>query len=208
MLSRTPRSLRERQTAATRKQIVDVAMEMLTRHPAEPFTHEIIAKKAGMGARTVYRYFPRRANLMQVVWERIREETRTRFPSNEREVVVFARTQFREFDKQEAMVRASLAFSGSTEIRARGSLQGRPAFRKSLSHITAHLPPAERRRLIAVCLAIYSAPFWQLLRDRGELDGGEPGEAAAWALQAVLSAARSEARRLRGKRKGKESEEK
>jgi hypothetical protein len=53
------------------------------------------------------------------------------------------------------------------------------------------MPAIEQRRLIAVCLAIYSAPFWQLLRDRGELTGDEPGEAAAWALESVLRAAKT-----------------
>jgi hypothetical protein len=75
-------------------------------------------------------------------------------------------------------------------LRARGSLEGRPAFRRSLSHITKNLTDWERRRLEAVCLAIYSAPFWLLLRDRGELSAEEPGEAAAWALSVLLDAAR------------------
>jgi hypothetical protein len=123
--------------------------------------------------------------------ERVRDDTRTRFPSNEDEVVSFARTQFHEFNEREARVRASLSFSASTELRARGSLEGRPAFCRSLAHITRHLPAAEQRRLIAVCLGIYSAPFWQLLRDRGELTGDEPGEAAAWALAVLLKAAKA-----------------
>jgi hypothetical protein len=82
-------------------------------------------------------------------------------------------------------------------------LEGRPAFRRSLAHITKHLPESEQRRLIAVCLAIYSAPFWQLLRDRGELTGDEPGEAAAWALTAVLKAAKSRTSSIRDRKAGK-----
>lgn len=179
---------------ATRQLIVDTALRLVLAEPGEPVTHERIAEIAGIGVRTTYRHYPSRAALMQALWERIRTETNTRFPSTEAEVVTFARTQFLEFNRQEALVRASLSFSASTELRARGSLEGRPAFRKSLAAITAALPPIEQRRLIALCLAIYSAPFWQLLRDRGELINDEPGEAAAWALDTLLTAARQTAK--------------
>jgi len=36
---------------------------------------------------------------------------------------------------------------------------------------------------------MYSAPFWQMLRDRGKLSAREAREAAATALEAVISAA-------------------
>ena len=182
---------RERQTVHTREHIINVAKDLLVQAPAEPFTHERVAQVAGLGARTVYRHFPSRADLMQALWERVRADSKTRFPSNEEEVVTFARTQFNEFNEREALVRASLSFSASTELRARGSLEGRPAFRRSLAHILEPLPATHQRRLLAVCLAFYSAPFWQLLRDRGELTGDEPGEAAAWTLTVVLEAAKA-----------------
>jgi AcrR family transcriptional regulator len=197
-------SWRERQTGRTREHILDVAKDLLVRAPAEPFSHERVAQAAGVGARTVYRHFPSRADLMQALWERVRDDTKTRFPSTEDEVVAFARTQFNEFNQREALVRASLSFSASSELRARGSLEGRPAFRRSLAHITKHLPPAEQRRLIAICLAIYSAPFWQLLRDRGELAGDEPGEAAAWALSQILQAAKAGTPQTRSRQQRKE----
>ncbi len=183
-------SLRERQAAATRQLIVDAALQLTLAGPAEPVTHERVAELAGLGVRTTYRHYPTRTDLIQALWERIRTETKTQFPSTEAEVVAFARTQFGEFDRHETIVRASLSFSAATELGARGSLEGRPAFRKSLTDITARLSPIEQRRLIALCLAIYSAPFWKLLRDRGELTGDEPGNAAAWALETLLDAAR------------------
>src|SRR4029453_17064635 len=107
-------SWRERQTVHTREHIIDVAKELLVRAPAEPFSHERIAQAAGLGARTMYRHFPSRADLMQALWEKVRADSKTRFPANEEEVVAFARTQFNEFNRREALVRASLSFSAST----------------------------------------------------------------------------------------------
>ncbi|HME70036.1 MAG TPA: TetR/AcrR family transcriptional regulator [Myxococcota bacterium] len=190
-----PIRLRERQAAATRQQIMGVAMEMLTGRGDETFSHETIAKRAGVGARTVYRYFPHRSDLMQALWVRVREETKTRFPAAEEEIVPVLQQQFEEFDRHEALVRATLTFSAGIELRDRGSLEGRPAFRRSLAALSQGLTPAQQRRLVAVCLAIYSAPFWQLLRARGELSGEEASEAGAWAIESVLNAARLEARR-------------
>jgi AcrR family transcriptional regulator len=191
-------TLRGRQAMATRDEIIDAAMNLLTQHTEEPFSHETIAKWARMGARTVYRYFPSRADLMQALWQRVRDDTHTRFPESERELVPIVRRQFREFDRHEALVRATLASSASRELHDQGSLEGRPAFRRCLKEIFEALPAFEQRRLIAVCLAIYSAPFWRLLRDRGELNGAEASEAGAWAMEAVLKAARSNVAKMPG----------
>jgi AcrR family transcriptional regulator len=187
-------SWRQQQSANTRDHIIAAAKNLLLDAPTEPFSHERVALAAGVGPRTVYRHFPTRADLMQALWERVRDETRTRFPSSATEVVAFARTQFNEFNEREALVRASNAFPAAAELRAQGSLEGRPAFRRSLAEITRSLPEWEQRRLVALCLAIYSAPFWMLLRDRGELVGEEPGEAAAWALSVLLQAAKTRKR--------------
>lgn len=149
-----PVKLRNRQTAATRKQVLDTAMELMKLHPLQPFTHKIVAKHAGMGARTVYRYFPARADLMQALWERVREESKTRFPASEEDIVPLVRETFANFDEHDALTRASLSFSASLELRGRGSLQGRPAFAKSLSPILDRLSKSHQRRLIAVCLGI------------------------------------------------------
>ena len=72
--------LRDRQLAATREQILDVAMDMLTTGDQNNFSHESIAAAAGMGARTVYRHFPDRAGLLQALWLRLRDKTGTTFP--------------------------------------------------------------------------------------------------------------------------------
>jgi AcrR family transcriptional regulator len=167
-------------------------MEMLSQQPDQPFSHELIAEKAGMGTRTVYRHFPSRADLLQALWERLRETTQTRFPQNEEEIPDLTRTVFRNFDRHEAIVRASLASEANAEVRNRGAVEGRHAFRKSLARVLDGATPEEQRRLLAVCLAIYSAPFWQLLRDRGQLSGREAQEAAAWALEALITKSRKE----------------
>jgi AcrR family transcriptional regulator len=197
MSSPQPANLRDRQTAATREQILDVAFEMLTRHPNDPFSHEAIARKAGMGARTVYRHFPSRAELLQALWERLRGATGIRFPTAEEEVVPFIRGMFQQFENNEALVRAVLNSSVSMEVRKTGAIRGRADLTKSLSKVLSGLPPRRQAQVIAVFLTLYSGNFWQTLRDRGGLSGPEAQEAAMWTLEALLNAARSEAKAVR-----------
>jgi AcrR family transcriptional regulator len=182
--------LRSRQVAATRDLILDAAIALLRRGRDARFSHEAVAAKAGVGVRTVYRHFPHQSDLFQGTWERLREETQTRFPQKEEEIVQLTRSQFRHFDAHAAIVRASLDALGS-DVRARGSIEGRAAFRKSLAAASKGLTLREQRRLVAVCLAIYSAPFWQLLRDRGELTAAEAADAATWAIGKIIEAAKT-----------------
>ena len=185
-------TLRERQTAATREEILDVAMEMLSKGAADGFSHESIAAAAGMGARTVYRHFSDRGHLLEALWVRLRDATNTRFPACEEDIVSFVRAGFREFDAHETLVRAVLSSPAGGEVRERGGAEGRPAFAQSLDGLLRGRRANERARVVAVFVAIYSAPFWQLLRDRGGLTGPEAREATAWLLHVLLDALRED----------------
>jgi AcrR family transcriptional regulator len=188
----TPSNLRKKQTETTRQQILDLAWELLVTYPHEQFSHDAIAERGGMAVRTVYRHFPHRTDLLQALWQRVRDESGTRFPSMEGEIVPLVLETFGHFHDHEPLIRSSLAFPASMELREQGSLEGRAAFRKSLKEILQRLPNASQRRIVAVCLGIWSAPFWQLLRDRGELNREEAQEAGAWAMEVILNAARAE----------------
>ncbi|WP_035349658.1 TetR/AcrR family transcriptional regulator [Edaphobacter aggregans] len=185
------RTLRDRQTAATREQILEIAMHQLGQGPRGTFSHESIAEAAGMSARTVYRHFPDRASLLQALWERLREATHTRFPITEDEILPMAQTVFREFDANETLVRAVLNSPAGTEVRERGGVEGRAAFTQSLAPIIEGLPEREKSRIIAVFVSVYSAPFWQLLRDRGQLSAPEAEKAVSWALETLIHATKS-----------------
>jgi transcriptional regulator GlxA family with amidase domain len=65
-------TLREKQAAATRDQILDQAYALLVNDPDQPFSHEAIAARAGVGARTVYRYFPAQSDLYEAPSEKNR----------------------------------------------------------------------------------------------------------------------------------------
>jgi AcrR family transcriptional regulator len=192
-------TLRDRQVAATRAEILDVGMRIIA--GGGVLSHESIAEQAHIGVRTVYRHFPDRAQLLQGLWELTREKTNTRFPAHEEDIAPLVRTAFRSFDENEALVRAILSSGAGTEVRDRGGIEGKAAFADSLHDLLQGVRPSHRSRVIAVFLAIYSAPFWQLLRDRGGLGAPEAQDAAAWLIDVVLDALKDE--KSKGKKKKK-----
>ena len=181
----------ERQRAATRQLILDAAVRMLHEEPSVYLAHKAVAERAGVAARTVYRHFPARADLTLALWQRIRDRTGTRWPRAQVEILPLLRSTYAQFDAQEALTRAALSAASSTQHYVHGSAEGRAAFRAALADLLAVLPPAEGDRLVAACLGIYSAPFWQMLRDRGQLAPAEAQEAGAAAMDALLTAARA-----------------
>ena len=194
MKSTRPATLREKQATATREHILEAAYDLLIYHMDQPFSHEAIAAKAGVGARTVYRYFPAQADLFEELWVRVRREAGTVFPTCEAEILPQIRVLFEGFNRNEELVKAVLASSAGHKVRQRGAPEGKASFSKSLAALTAGMRPVEKRQVMAVFLAIYSAPFWQLLRERGGLSGQDAIHAAKWALEALM-------RDLRGKSK-------
>jgi hypothetical protein len=70
--------------------------------------------------------------------------------------------------------------------------QRQRAFRNSLSKISADIDPKMARRLEAVVQLLFSATAWQMMRDYWGFTGREAGEAAAWAIGALIDAAKQE----------------
>lgn len=186
-VNRTPQ---ERLRADTTKRIVEAAFERLQREPDEPFSHEIVAELAGVSARTVYRHFPTQQDLVRGVWEQLRDRTGTTWPRTLDAVLPELRALYAQFERNDALTRAMIAAAPRANYAQHGSAEGRDAFREALAPLLAALTADEQAQLIAQCLAIYSAPFWQMLRDRGQLDASGAIGAAEQAMRAVLEAAR------------------
>ena len=72
-------TLREKRATVTRDHTLGAAFELLVEHPERPFSHEAVAKAAGGGARTVYRYFPAQADLFEALWLHVRTQSGTPF---------------------------------------------------------------------------------------------------------------------------------
>ena len=180
-------TLRQRQREETRTLILNTAMCILTQKGA--FSHEAIAAAAGVGPRTVYRHFPSRVELYAGLWQRLRVATNARFPQELDEILPLLASAFRRFENHAELVRATMASEAGNHVGIHAAIEARASLQNSLAAQLETMPEAEKRRLVAVCIAIFSAPFWQLLRDRGELSQVDATEAAVWAMKTLLAAA-------------------
>lgn len=163
---------------------------VLLQDPAQPpFNHEAVAAAAGISARTAYRYFPTQADLVGAVWSQLRDTTGTVWPETEASIIPTLRGLFEQFERNSALTRAVIAASPRANVSEHGSVEGRAAFRRALSTRLALMSSQAGDQLVATCVALFSAPFWQMLRDRGQLDPAAAADAACTAMQAVLDAA-------------------
>jgi AcrR family transcriptional regulator len=186
--------LRKQQSNATRRRIVETAMRLVAEN-SQPLTHEAVATRSQVAARTVYRHFPTRNDLVQAMWELLKEQTATEFPRSGAAVPRMAAQIYRNFDRNEALVKAFLASGAGAEVRDRGAVEGRPAMRRSLEQHLDGLSPRRKSQAVAVFLALYSAPAWQLMRERGGLSGAEAAHAVEWAMSSLLDALTNEQRK-------------
>jgi AcrR family transcriptional regulator len=169
------------------------AFELLTNQPDAPFSHEAVAAAAGVSARTVYRYFPAQSDLVAAVWRHLRDTTGTVWPRSVDSIETDLRALYEQFERNDALTRAVLAASPRANVSVHGSVEGRAAFRSALEPLLATMTADAGDQLIATCVAIYSAPFWQMLRDRGQLSPAQAIAAACSAMRAVLAAVRMNA---------------
>jgi AcrR family transcriptional regulator len=179
---------RDRLKADTANRLVVTAFEMLRDAPDAPFSHEAVAATAGISARTAYRHFPTQDDLVKAVWQHLRDGTGTRWPTRLEDIDGYLRELYDQFARNDALTRAMVAAAPKANISSHGSVEGRAAFREALAERCAGWPTAATDQLVATCVAIYSAPFWLMLRDRGQLSQPAAVEAACSAMRAVLLA--------------------
>jgi AcrR family transcriptional regulator len=200
-LKRYHSPLRQAQAGETRERLLRAAARLLEDDPDSPLAFADLARAAGVQERTAYRHFPSKEALLDAFWAWVNERAGfAAFPESEADLVEQPRVVFAGFDRVEGVVRASLASRAGREMRLRRVPERRAAFARSLADATGGLDPVRARQVLAVVQALYSAPAWQAMRDFSGLTGAEAGEAASWAIRAVLDAARREAAAAAGDR--------
>jgi AcrR family transcriptional regulator len=147
----------------------------------------VVAMRARVSVRTVYRHFPTKEALFDAFGEWSEEHLRLvllSYPETLDEVREMAPALYRMYDERAPLIRALLSKRGQ-EIRARTRRRRLRTFEKAMREVTNGLGPAERRRALAVVYLLVSAPAWQAMRDQWDLEGEEAGKAAGWAVRVL-----------------------
>ncbi len=187
--------LRAEQAHATREKILAGVRTMLEADPDNALGFDELAEVSGVNRRTIFRHFPTKEDLLSAFWHSANASLGVRFwPESERDLVELPPELFASLDGIEGIVRASHASGAGRQMRLQANGERQAAFRKSLSDVTDNLDPERARQLEATVQLLFSATAWQTMKDYWGLSGMEAGKAAAWAIGALLDAARREGR--------------
>ena len=174
-------TLRDQQVDLTRDLIVRAFQELLRSDHPDAITFPQVAEAAGVSLRTVYRYFPTRADLLQSAAAWFREFTNGADwddPRTVRDLAGAIPQMGRLFDEHTNVFRA-LADRELEEPR-------RAAVAAAVAEVSGNRPDGERRRAEAMLGHIRSGRAWLVLHDLYGLDGDEIVATLDWAASVLL----------------------
>jgi len=180
--------LRVEQMEQTRLRILDALTDLVADPTTGEVTIPLVAQRARVSLRTVYRHFPTREALFDAWAEWVDENLKIHlhsYPDKADRLPEFARELYRSYDESEPLIKAMLNSKAARAVRERTRRRRQRAFERAMSELTDELEPKERLRAIAVLYLLVSAPAWQAMRDQWGLDGDEAGKAAAWAVRVL-----------------------
>jgi AcrR family transcriptional regulator len=174
-------SLRDQQVDLTRDLIMRAFQSLLQKDHPDAITYPQVAEAAGVSLRTVYRYFPTRADLLQSAAEWFREfaeGARWDDPRTVRDLAGAIPHMGRLFDEHTNVFRA-LSDDALEQPR-------REAVAAAVAEVSRNLPEDEVRRAEAMLSYFRSGRAWLVLHDRYGLDGDEIVSTLDWAASTLL----------------------
>ena len=172
----------------TRLRILRAFTDVLADPAAEDVTIPLVARRARVSLRTVYRHFPTREALFDAWAEWVDQNLQIHlhsYPEQSDRLPEFTRELYRSYDESEPVVEAMLNSKAGRTVRERTRRRRQRQFERAMSELTEELEPKERLRALGVVYLLVSAPAWQAMRDQWGLDGEQAGKAAAWAVRVL-----------------------
>ena len=184
--------LRERQSATTRARIITAAVALLAEHPSDELSHENVSREAGIAVRTAYRHFPKRADLLDAVWEHIDDRLGLSelAANNSAELIALVPDLFHRFDNNAEVVAALITSNTGHELSRRTGERRLQSIERALEQETGSLPRIERDRLNGLVRVLTSPLTWHVLRQKTRVTGAEPARAVTWALETLIETAK------------------
>lgn len=180
--------LRAEQMEETRLRILRAVTEALADPTTAEVTIPLVAGRARVSLRTVYRHFRTREALFDAWAEWVDDSLRIHlhsYPERADRLPEFALELYRSYDESEPVVEAMLNSKAGRTVRERTRRRRQRQFERAMSELTEELEPKERLRALGVVYLLVSAPAWQAMRDQWGLDGEQAGKAAAWAVRVL-----------------------
>jgi AcrR family transcriptional regulator len=191
--------LRETQHEQTRGRILDAAVRQVAEEGFGELTIPLVAERAGVSLRTVYRHFATKEALLEQIGElRDRQIGVLGPPLSIEHLLAGTPGLFESFDANDDLVRASDASRAGREVHDTARRRRAAALSEIFEDVARDLTPVETRRLLASVQVLWNTRAWLTMHDTWGMDGKEAGAAAQWAMAALIE----EARRMGAERRG------
>ena len=194
-------SLRTRHAELTRDLILRTVVERLEEGAHGDITVPEIARRSGISLRTIYRYFPSRAELIAGVAELVREDLQPTFAQHVDDLPDLWEQIVRRFEQHPNLARALALSETGQEVNSPIRQQRLKRVQQVLEEVTGNLSKAEARQAHAVVVYLSNVLTWVTMRDELGLETPDIGAAVSWALRTLIDdlRRRNEAAGAKGK---------
>lgn len=179
-------SLRDSQRSSTRERILEATAELVEAEGTVDVPLTGVAARAGIGERTLYRYFPTKLDLIVALFGWMTGGVGDLPPATDPDGLLDrAATFFAAYDSHPEIVRAMSA-GRTADTRVQRSEQRRDAVRTALAAELEGVPEPRRTQVLAAVHLLTSSDAFLHARDFWALDGDGMSAMARWAVHALL----------------------
>ena len=178
-------AVRETKKDRVRVQMVDALIALLAE--GSEINHDRVAERAGVGRRTVYRYFADRDALMQSIWDRVTALAgpQVDFPTTETDLLDTMPAIYRGFDEVADLATLLRSTPQGRAVRLAGRKRRTESYTAAAADAVKALPPRDRILATAMLQVLHTTP-WLELRDHWGFNGDQTAEACGWAMRVLL----------------------
>jgi AcrR family transcriptional regulator len=181
-------SLRTRQAAVARRAILEALVRHLEAGDADDLPMEDLARDAGVSRRTLYRYFPSRAALLEAAGEWIRAELlQLPVEIGPEGITASFRAATSRLQRRPRLARALLRTQTGRAVRSGYRAERVEAIRRAVQAEAPGASPPALERAAAVLAYLCSSNAWATVQDESGLDGPSARAAVEWAIETLLA---------------------
>lgn len=175
---------------ATRGRIVEAYVSCIEEFSADSVTVTLIAERANVATKTIYRHFPTRADLLSALSEwsldnfvhLVELEHISDLPAVFRAVTA-------QFERRPRLTRALASSDLGREVLSGVSLAVATLIENAIDRDFPHLNLAQRMRLKAGLTFLDSPQAWSHLHDNFQLNAEQVADTVEWAIHALVRSA-------------------
>lgn len=182
----TTLSLQERRAALAREAILDALVVHLEAGDVDTLGMEDLAREAGVSRRTLYRYFPNRADLIAAAGDWVRSRVLGLNPAiAEGGIAASFRMGVARMQGRPRLARALLATESGRALRGSYRSARVDAIRRQVRDLAPELPRRDSERAAAVLAYLCSLQAWVSLQDESGLTPERAQDALLWAIALI-----------------------